>query len=582
MTTPFAALAVMTKSAHAYSVEPSRNTSLVLHPFAQLDPFVKEAGFFGDVTDGIWNNTMKPLGNAVGQVGKGVGQVFGGMSEGIGNTLKAAPRAIGGALQGGMNAFKQQLTQPGAVSLGSIGQGMMDGGWNAGKQSLGWAADGAMKNMQGFGNIAGGAAKTAWGANPLVMGGRAAYGAGQGVMNGVQNFANDLKSRMMPQGGAAPGGIPSGMQMIPPGQTGSIMHGPPAPGTPANPTPAPGTVAPGQNNLQNNMQPASGFGGNIMMGGGDSNSAMGAGYGGGFNPGAPPNMSASAPRPANGSPSPVGNAPSYQGPTAADYQRTMGSYNPNSPFDQRKAQAIDAAWQQNGGRMSPNQMYQDPGYMGISKSGSLTPFAIYELDPAASMEKAAMAGGIAGWLRGALQRGAQGLNRGSRMAKATAGRTAKTEANAAQKVQAGATSVAGDLPKLPTGREAFQTAYAGAGNGRQGLADFMGNAGLRIDASPGLQKAINYGAPAAAAGGIFYGGNRMGHSSGLDEGLDKGFDTGADYGIQAALANAPKDPGFFGRIADVFTGQQQGPQAYDIQSLLDSNKAQILKQLRGA
>ena len=583
MTTPFAALAVMTKSAHAYPVESQQVSSVVLHPFAMIDPFVKEAGFFSGIKDSIWNNTMKPVGDAIGQAGQGLGQMAAGASESFGNAIKTPFRAARGALTGGVNAFKQQLTQPGDVNLGAIGQGMMDGGWNAGKQSLGYAANGVMKNLQGAGDVAGGAAKAAWGMHPAVFAGRYAMGAGQGVMNGVQNFANDLKQRMMPQGGGTPGAAPAGMQMIPPGQPGSIMQGPPAP--------TPDAIAPSTG------------GGNIMMGGGASNSAMGAGYGqgfnpgaapdmsGGFNPGVPPNMGAATPRPVSGAPSSVGNAPSYQGPTADDYRRTMGSYNPSSPFDQRKAEAINQIWQQNGGRVSPNQVYANPLYSGISKSGSahevvvdqiLTPFAIYELNPEASMSKEAMAGGIAGWLRSALQRGATSLNRGSRLAKATAGRTARAEAGAAQKAQAGATSVAGDLPALPTGREAFNKAYAGAGNARQGIADFMGNAGLRIDASPGLQKVINYGVPTAAAGGIFYGGNRMGQNTGMQEGLSRGFDTGADYGIQASLANMPQDPGFFGRIADVFTGQQRGPQAYDIQALLDANKSQILQQLRSA
>lgn len=534
MTTPFAELALLQKSASA---------EISLSPFAELDSFVKEA-FFQDVKDSVWNNAVKPFGNALGQVGRGIGQVTQGLSEGYGNLIKTPMRAMGGALTGGLNAAMKGYQQNGRVDLGAIGQGAVDGGWNAGRDSLGWAANGAAKNLQGWGNVAGGAANTAFSMNPVTMAARGGYGLGQGLATGTENWINN---KLQSFGGMMrPANSPM-QQMGPPASAAPMPQmGPPAPTTQFPQMGPPASAAPMQQ-----MGPPTPFA---------SLQSPGA-----------------APRPVAGVPSPT----AYQGPTQADYQRTMGSYNPNSPFDQRKAQAIDQIWQQNGGRVSPNQVYADPRYAGLAKAGSaVTPFAL--CDPSWDTTEKAAATGIAGWLRSALTSGAKGLNRSSRMAKAIAGRGARAEANAAHKLQAGATSVASDLPALPSAREAFDTAYAGAGNARQGLANFMGNTGLRIDASPGLQKLINYGVPATALGGAFYGGNRMGHNSGMETGLSRGFDTGADYGIQTALANAPQDPGFFGRIADVFTGQQKGPQAVDMQALLDANKAQILQGMRNA
>jgi hypothetical protein len=237
----------------------------------------------------------------------------------------------------------------------------------------------------------------------------------------------------------------------------------------------------------------------------------------------------------------------------------MGSYDPNSPLDQRKAQAIDAAWQRNGGRMSPNQMYQDPGYMGINKSGSHD-----------GIEKSA-------WLQ-SLMRGGQKFSRSNALGAMERG---LDEARTAAKSLTGKGSgkQRSMLKNLTPGEFGK---IQGIGQTRMGMSDRLGRMGDWLNDNQGIARGLNIGLPTVGIGAGLYGANRMGHSSGMEQGLSQGFDTGADYGIQASLANMPQDPGFLGRIADVFTGQQRGPQAYDIQSLLDTNKSQILQQLRSA
>ena len=98
-------------------------------------------------------------------------------------------------------------------------------------------------------------------------------------------------------------------------------------------------------------------------------------------------------------------------------------------------------------------------------------------------------------------------------------------------------------------------------NTRAGVSRALNSHANSIDGSKGIQNAINYGSGAIAGGGLLYGANRMGHSSGMEEGVNRGFDSGVEAGIEQM--NQPgAEQGVFGRIADVFTGgSPQGPNA---------------------
>lgn len=111
------------------------------------------------------------------------------------------------------------------------------------------------------------------------------------------------------------------------------------------------------------------------------------------------------------------------------------------------------------------------------------------------------------------------------------------------------------------------------------LKDLSGN---MDNASAGLKNTVNYTVPAVGGGAALYGSNRMGHSSGKEEGVGIGYDKGADAGLQTAIANMPQDPGILGRIMDVFTGTQGGPDIDSLKQLLASGREDALKTiLRG-
>lgn len=65
---------------------------------------------------------------------------------------------------------------------------------------------------------------------------------------------------------------------------------------------------------------------------------------------------------ATGQPGP---APQTYEPDEQYLSRVMGSYDPNSPLDRRKADRIRELFQQNQGQLSPNQVYADQAYSGI-------------------------------------------------------------------------------------------------------------------------------------------------------------------------------------------------------------------------
>ena len=88
MTTPFADLEVVTKSASQH-LSTTRNVT----PFATLDAgFDKEAGVFGDMIGGAWNKAIKPIGQNIAQAGKGVYDTGVGALKATGDVLVAAPK----------------------------------------------------------------------------------------------------------------------------------------------------------------------------------------------------------------------------------------------------------------------------------------------------------------------------------------------------------------------------------------------------------------------------------------------------------------------------------------------------------
>ena len=94
--------------------------------------------------------------------------------------------------------------------------------------------------------------------------------------------------------------------------------------------------------------------------------------------------------------------------------------------------------------------------------------------------------------------------------------------------------------------------------------------------NPTARKAVNAGVPTVAGAGALYGSNRLGHSSGREQGVGEGFDAGTELGIQTALANQPQDPGFFGRLLEVFKGNEQSVTAQSLQNYLDEYREDAL------
>jgi hypothetical protein len=276
-----------------------------------------------------------------------------------------------------------------------------------------------------------------------------------------------------------------------------------------------------------------------------------------------------------------------QGPTGAGgtdwrarFRKETGTdFNAQSRMDQRNMENM----QNNQPTMNVRQWQGagSPRAGGMYKGAAVSPFAALELEKSA--------------LTGLLQSGVKALGKSVLKHGKGAAKGATTAANnAAANATRAQAAVKGTRGNHRLTAQAFAKTLAADAKAAKGVAATAGQ--NRMDAgtyltgaakdmgriSPNVRRGIDIGVPAVGGGAALYGSNRMGHSSGLDEGLDQGFDTGAAYGIQAAQQNAPTDPGVLGRIMSVFTGQEAGPQPAVLQALLDSNKSQILKQIRGA
>ena len=88
-----------------------------------------------------------------------------------------------------------------------------------------------------------------------------------------------------------------------------------------------------------------------------------------------------------------------------------------------------------------------------------------------------------------------------------------------------------------------------------------------------------YGAGTIAGGAGLYGAHSMGHNSGRKEGVTEGFDNGMNLGIQGAQQAQPGDPGWMGRLSDLFTGTDQGPDAGAVRQGLMSNRDKMIAAL---
>jgi len=583
-----------------------------LSPFARLDDLVKTAGFWGDVGDGMWNSAVKPIGQALGNVASGVQGAARGVSNAVsgaagmaGNTLARPFRAIGGMAQGALDGVGKSYTQNGGhVNLGDIGQGAMSGMRNANNQTnadiarnYGQATGGVGQFTNGVGLAGGGFGQAAWGSLPAVMAGRAVMGAGSGAATGLRNRYGGQPQPPAQGPTGAPPPMPQGGGMR---LNASTSLGPPAPSFAPPPMPngmykgaaltpfaamsqlvkqavgmfAPAWTTTGIEDMGSGMQQAS-----RMPLSSPITPAMHQFATAPMTPTDTPTAPTATPT------APVA-APDETDWNARFREETNSAFNPNSRQDVQNMAALKArgsAYKPTGMATVNTAQFRRgmrPGSM-LAKRGSVSPFAALEL------EKSALTGllqsGVKALGKAVLKHG-KGAAKGATTAANNAAANA-TRAQAAVKgtrgnhrltAQAFARNLAADA-------KAAKGVAATAGQNRMDAGTYLTGAAKDMSRiSPNVRRGIDIGVPAVGGGAALYGSNRMGHSSGLDEGLDQGFDTGAAYGIQAAQQNAPTDPGVLGRIMSVFTGQEAGPQPAALQALLDSNKSQILKQIRGA
>lgn len=372
----------------------------------------------------------------------------------------------------GADAMKNLATTGAAVGagLGAIGKGSWDGIGQAAQQ----AADTKYNQMQQYANQQRTRADQGWNkgtgqlagvanriAQPLALIGAGVQGFSEG---GIDGMADAIKT----QGIASRGMIAANDKQVATGQQQSFdpaaavnaggVNNPvpaakPAPAAPANqPQAAPTAPAPA-------AQPQAR----------DPRSYYGTSLGLGLKP-----------QPMAGS---------MLTPSNAFLDKVMGGYSPNAKVDQPKADVIRRLYQQNGGKLTPNQVYADPEYRALDalrtrkKSANTTPFSSLGHD---QLQKEALAGGIA---RGLGYIGRK-LNQ--------SGVAAKQMARQAAPVLGGAQNEILDMRSLAD-------AAKGVGNKRLNMAGRLDDLVKAISESPKLQKDINrvtaLGVGGAAMGG---------------------------------------------------------------------------------
>lgn len=246
-------------------------------------------------------------------------------------------------------------------------------------------------------------------------------------------------------------------------------------------------------------------------------------------PAAPPPPPA---QPATPHPPPVPSTPAQPPATAPatapappvsppNYARIMGSYNPNSSLDQRKKRAIDSLYAL--GITSPNAIYSNSLYKNATAS-QVSPFAILE-------------------------------------------KSAYTAASSAAAKALAATRPAfkgGWWNNLKNGVMQGGKSIGGPSTGK-GLAYNTGRWGL----------------PTLGGGSLLAGSNLMGrssgHAKGYAEGTDKGFDLGSEKASDMFGALSPQDPGFMGRLMELFTGRQSGPDASALKMHMQEYKKSLIE-----
>lgn len=157
---------------------------------------------------------------------------------------------------------------------------------------------------------------------------------------------------------------------------------------------------------------------------------------------------------------------------------------------------------------------------------------------------------------------AAGVSKGLRWAGNALGRSGNAAKQVARKgvfnELGGSKAITNQADRLAM-RDLTAGAAKGVGNKRIGLGNAVSGAAEKINNSPGLQKAINYGGGAAAIGGGMYGANQMGQASGYEAGANAGLDAGMTAGMESAMASqAQNQPGYLGGLWNAVKGQPSG------------------------
>ena len=486
--------------------------------------------------------------------------------EALAGPVNATLGAIPGAIQGGRQA---------AADGGTIGN-IVDGSIQGGKNQVDYhmsRADAGMKGLQGgnqkqspAGAGAGAGAGAASGASGAASGsGGSASGSGGSGGGGAswwgkaQQTANSMGATQNAAKGVASGAANAPTQGASPGAGQSAASG-------AGQTTGK-AVANAAGNAAGNATGKSNNNANLAATATQGAQAADPNFAPAFKPQAMPQRGqASKPATtANTTAAPAG------GPSDAFLKKTMGSYDPNSALDQKKAERIKTLWNQNGGNLTPNQVYGDSQYGQIKSAFWL----LGAIDSEDGMQKEAAVRAIGkglGWLGGKFTRGAGRMRQG-RWHNAFEDATGMGRAAAKKNLSKADYAVAREAAEEAAGKFGdSRLARAGSKLGQWG--DDM----LAMD--PNKAKWINRAALGGGALGIGAGGYNIGHGRGHDQGMElgvgHGYDIGSQLGIQMAAQSRPQDPGFFGRLADVFTGQEQGPDPYMLQNAMLNNREQIV------
>jgi len=236
-----------------------------------------------------------------------------------------------------------------------------------------------------------------------------------------------------------------------------------------------------------------------------------------------------------------GSAPAASKEAPEDFLRkTMGSYDPNSALDQRKAKAINDMWASSGGNLTPNQVYANQQYKSAFD--------------ALGMKKEAIAGGISKLL---------GMG-GSALKSWGAGAGKKQIEKMTGLASGGSTGAVGDAVEAASKSRL-------AGIGRENLGSKLQGAADDIDATPWIRNAINAGGLTAGGVGAYSLGSNRGERRGVGKGLTEGIGIGAQHAYQP-------DPGVLGRLGQLFTGTPQADMSA-LDAWLNENKDEVIKKI---